>query len=144
MLDLFYRLHYSPHAMLMRAKQALDRMRFVTTKTKKYSWGIGVRVRVKMHGDVHRFEMRASNRLNKIMFGFPKAMVADRVQEGPVLPNKPHLCKLVVKTTRRVGKNYWTFEMRHISSRLWVYYAGPLDENKEGYLLDILAEICSF
>ena len=139
-----FRLYYSPKATFRRAKQALDRMRGVvkTFKTKKYAGGIGFRARVNLHGGEHWVEMWASNRFNKIEISFPKAMVEDRVQEPPVLPNVPHKCKLTVKTARRVGKNYWTFEMRHISSRLFAHYTGPLNETTEGYLMDILAEIC--
>jgi hypothetical protein len=143
MLDRFYHQHYSPQATLRRAKQAIEQMRFVKTlKTKQYARGIGLRASVKMHGDVHWIEMWASNRVNKIEISFPMAMVGDRVQVPPVIPGVPHKCKLIVKTARRVGGNYWTFELRNISSRLYVIYTGPLDETREGYLMDILTEIC--
>ena len=141
MLDMFYRLHYSPKAMLRRAKMAIDELHNVSTRERERAGdSYLISVDVVKHGHLFKFKMQASNQRNRIKIRFPMGLALGRIEPNRVYPNGVRTCMVYVRMQQ--GHGYQTFTMEHVGSRL-IWNQRQFDEYTESYLLNILAEFCS-
>lgn len=140
MFDRFYRLHYSPKAMLRRAKKAIDELHNVSTRERERAGdSYLISVDVVKHGHRFKFKMQASNQRNRIKIRFPMGLAIGRIEPNRVYPNGVRTCRVYVR--RQQGHGYEMFSMEHVGSRL-IWDQRQFHEIAESYLLDILAEFC--
>lgn len=140
MLGTFYRWHYSPKAMLKRARIAIDELPNVRTREREHGGeSYLIRVHVVKHGHLFKFVMGASNQRNRIKIRLPMGLAVGRIEPNRVYPNGVRTCRVYVR--RQQGHGYEMFSMEHVGARL-IWNQTLFNEISENYLLDILAEFC--
>ena len=131
---------FTPESTLRRVRATIRQYENVKTKLRRCLDGLKLKIKVVKHGHVFRFYIRASNQQNRLGFWFPMGLAEGRLEPNRVPPNGQRTCMFYVR--RQHGQGNRELELRHVGSRLYVFYPGPLDANMDGCLSDIMAEIC--